>query len=260
MKVYFVGAGPGAPDLITVRGARLLSQVPVVMFAGSLVSRDMLQHCRPDAQIFDTSELDLEQQEQCYRYAKQHDYDVVRLHSGDPAIYGATAEQMRRLERLEIAYEIVPGVSSFTSAAAIIGAELTKPLVSQTIIITRTTGRASAVPELESLDKLAAHRATLAIFLSGPHLEKLVSDLSTHYPPETPVALVQKATWPQEKAWQGTLGTVLAENEGKEWALSTMMLVGDVLDAAPATESKLYSAEYSHRFRKARVLEEKPKA
>ncbi len=151
MKVYFIGAGPGASDLITLRGANILGRVSMVLYAGSLVPTDMLQHCRPDAELIDTAKLDLEQQEACYRRAQEAGCDVARLHSGDPAIYGATAEQMRRLDALGIDYEIVPGVSSFTSAAASIKAELTKPEVSQTVILTRVSGRASAVPELESI-------------------------------------------------------------------------------------------------------------
>ena len=146
MKVYFIGAGPGATDLITLRGANILGRVPMVLYAGSLVPAAMLEHCRADAEIFDTAALDLEQQEACYRRAQLEGFDVARLHSGDPAIYGATAEQMRRLEALGIEYEIVPGVSSFTAAAATVQAELTKPEVSQTIILTRVSGRASAVP------------------------------------------------------------------------------------------------------------------
>ena len=250
MKVYFIGAGPGAADLITLRGAQILARVPLVLYAGSLVSRDMLVHCGPGAEAIDTAGLSLDEQEAQYIRAKQAGWDVARLHSGDPAIYGATAEQMRRLERLGIPYEIVPGVSSFSGAAAVVGAELTKPEVAQTIILTRTSGRASPMPERESLRALAAHRTTLCIFLSGANLDQTVADLLEHYPGETPVALVQKATWPQERVYEGTLGAVLAEVEPRDWLLSTMMLVGDVLRAGPAVESRLYSADYSHRFRK----------
>jgi len=251
MKVFFIGAGPGAPDLITLRGAKILADAKMVLFAGSLVSRKMLTHCRADAEIVDTSALDLDEQENCYRRAHDLGWDVARLHSGDPAIYGATAEQMRRLDALGISYEIVPGVSSFLASAAILGAELTKPDVSQTIILTRTSGRASPVPELESIARLGQHRATLCIFLSGPHLAEIVADLRAHYPPDTPLALVQKATWPQEKTWRGTLANVLDEVNPRDWTLSTMLLVGEVLRDEPARESQLYSAKYSHRFRRA---------
>ncbi len=251
MTVYFIGAGPGAKDLITVRGAELLARAGLVLYAGSLVSRDMLEFCSSGAEIHDTAELDLEKQEALYIRAKERGWDVARLHSGDPAIYGATAEQMRRLEKLGIPYEIVPGVSSFTSAAAVLGAELTKPLVSQSIIITRTSGRASPVPEGENLGSLAAHGATMAIFLSGARMDETLAELMKYYPSDTPAALVYKATWPQEKKLCGTLQSLSEEAKPEEWRLSTMLLVGRVLDAGEAAESQLYSQEYSHRYRKA---------
>lgn len=249
MKVYFIGAGPGAADLITLRGARVLGAVDMVLYAGSLVPTAMLEHCRPGAELIDTAQLDLEQQQACYLRAQAAGIDVARLHSGDPAIYGATAEQMRRLESLGIAYEVVPGVSSFTAAAAAIGAELTKPEVSQTVILTRVSGRASAVPELEAIARLAEHRSTMCIFLSGPHLKKIVGDLLLHYPPETPVALVYRASWPEQKSYQGTLATVLEDTRRGEWNLTTMMLVGAALDRGLRSESSLYSKDFTHLFR-----------
>ena len=249
MKVYFIGAGPGASDLITLRGANLLGRVAMVLYAGSLVPTEMLQHCRPDAELIDTAKLDLEQQEACYRRAQEAGCDVARLHSGDPAIYGATAEQMRRLDALGIAYEVVPGVSSFSAAAAAVNAELTKPEVSQTIILTRVSGRASAVPEAEAIAKLAEHRATMCIFLSGPHLKKIVTDLRLHYPEDTPVTLVYRATWPEQRVYQGTLGTVLKETKRGEWNLTTMLLVGAALGEGAQVESSLYSKDFKHLFR-----------
>ncbi|MEC5164010.1 MULTISPECIES: precorrin-4 C(11)-methyltransferase [unclassified Janthinobacterium] len=260
MKVYFIGAGPGAADLITLRGARLLGSVDIVLYAGSLVPTDMLQHCRPDAELIDTAQLDLEQQQACYVRAQAAGKDVARLHSGDPAIYGATAEQMRRLDALGIEYDVVPGVSSFTAAAAAIQTELTKPEVSQTVILTRVSGRASAVPELESIAKLAEHRATMCIFLSGPHLKKIVADLSLHYPQETPVNLVYRASWPEQKIYQGTLGTVLKDTKRGAWNLTTMMLVGAALDKNVAAESSLYSKDFTHLFRVVKKTKGKAKA
>jgi precorrin-4/cobalt-precorrin-4 C11-methyltransferase len=230
MKVHFIGAGPGAADLITLRGARLLNAAKMVIFAGALVSRELLQHCRAGAEIVDASELDPEEQQDIYLRARDNDWDVARLHSGDPAIYGATAAQMRLLDDLGIGYEVVPGVSSFTASAALLNADLIREGVSQTIILTRSSGDASPIPELESLDKLAAHRATLCIFLSEPHLEKLTADLLRHYPASTPVALIQKATWPEEKIWRGTLGAIAKEQNPRDWQLATMMLVGEALD------------------------------
>jgi precorrin-4/cobalt-precorrin-4 C11-methyltransferase len=249
MKVYFIGAGPGAPDLLTLRGAKLLGEAQLVLYAGSLVSKEMLIHCGSNAEIIDTSALNLEDQEVQYQRAFANNWDVARLHSGDPAIYGAMAEQMRRLDKLRIQYEVVPGVSSFLSAAAGLNAELTKPGVAQTIILTRTSGRASAMPAGESLRDLAAHRATMAIFLSGANLTRTVDELKMSYPPETPVALVYKSTWPQERKWVGTLDRVLDEIDPAEWTLSTLMLVGNVLSPAETEESRLYHADYSHRFR-----------
>ena len=249
MKVYFIGAGPGAADLITLRGAKALGRVGMVLYAGSLVPLDMLRHCRADAELIDTAGLDLDQQEACYRRARESECDVARLHSGDPSIYGATAEQMRRLDALGIEYEIVPGVSSFTAAAAEINAELTKPEVSQTVILTRVSGRASAVPEMESIARLAEHRSTMCIFLSGPHLKKIVADLRLAYPDDTPVALVYRATWPGQRTYQGTLGRVLKETRRRDWNLTTMLLVGAALNRDLKTESSLYSKDFTHIFR-----------
>ena len=252
MKVFFIGAGPGAPDLITVRGAKILERVPVVMYAGSLVPRQILCHCRADAEIIDTASLDLDQQEACYRRAQTAGLDVARLHSGDPAIYGANAEQMRRLETLRIDYEVVPGVSSFTAAAASLASELTKPAVSQTVILTRVSGRASAVPERERLAELARSGATLCVFLSGPHLKRIVGELSPHYPPDTPVALVYRASWPDERSHRSTLGRLLREIRLRDWRLTTLLLVGGALSGGPALESRLYAPDYPHIFRPAR--------
>lgn len=252
MKVFFIGAGPGAQDLITVRGAEILKRAPLVMYAGSLVPPEVLRYCAASAEIVDTAKLDLDQQEEYYRRARALDLDVARVHSGDPAIYGATAEQMRRLEKLGIQYEVVPGVSSFTAAAASLGSELTKPGVSQTVILTRVSGRASPVPEKEALAQLARSGATLCIFLSGPHLRRIVTDLSPYYPPETPVALVHRASWPDERSHRSTLGRLLREVKAKDWRLTTLLLVGQVLSSEDAAESRLYAKDYPHIYRKAR--------
>ena len=250
MKVYFIGAGPGAQDLITVRGAELLKRVPMVMYAGSLVPPEVLRYCKSDAEIIDTAALDLGQQEACYRRALSLGFDVARVHSGDPAIYGATAEQMRRLEKLGIPYEVVPGVSSFTAAAASLSSELTKPGVSQTVILTRVSGRASPVPEKEALSQLAKSGATLCIFLSGPHLRQIVTELRPYYPPDTPVALVRRASWPDERSHRSTLGRLLTEVKAKDWRLTTLLLVGRVLSREVESESRLYAKDYPHIFRK----------
>jgi precorrin-4/cobalt-precorrin-4 C11-methyltransferase len=251
MKVYFIGAGPGAADLITVRGAAILSRVSLVFYAGSLVPEVVLTHCRQGVEKINTASLNLEEQMAYYQRAQAANEDVARLHSGDPAIYGAMAEQMERLAALGIEYEVVPGVSSFTAAAAALGAELTKPEISQTIILTRVSGRATPVPERENLAVLASHRATLCIFLSGPHLETIVAELKEHYQDDTPIVLAKSVTWAEEKIHRSTLGAVLNEVNLSDWKLTTMILVGDVLRSGVPIESCLYSPQYAHRFRKA---------
>jgi precorrin-4/cobalt-precorrin-4 C11-methyltransferase len=251
MKVYFIGAGPGAADLITIRGAAILARAQLVMYAGSLVSEAMLSHCQADPVIVNTAKLNLDEQVEYYLQAKEKDWEVARLHSGDPSIYGATAEQMRRLRELQIGYEVVPGVPSFVSAAAVLDAELTKPDISQTIILTRTSGRASPVPAKENLQSLAAHQATLCVFLSGASLAEVIEELLRHYPQSTPVALVQRASWPEQRIHRGHLGELLNEMEPNSWALTTMLLVGQALDENIVSDSRLYSADYSHRFRRA---------
>ncbi len=251
MKVYFIGAGPGAADLLTVRAARILARAPLVLYAGSLVSRDILTHCGASAECIDTAALNLEEQVAQFKRAHALDWDVARVHSGDPAIYGAIHEQMRALDAMNVDYEVVPGVSSFTASAAVLKASLTRPEVSQSIIITRAAGRASAVPEGESLAALAAHRATMAIFLSGASLESVVEELLGAYSPETPAALVHKASWPQERQHRAPLGELLKGLDPAQWRLSTMLLVGGALDSEPGLPSQLYNPAYAHKFRKA---------
>jgi precorrin-4/cobalt-precorrin-4 C11-methyltransferase len=260
MKVYFIGAGPGAVDLITIRGAEILSRAQLVMYAGSLVREAMLTHCRANPLIVNTAKLNLGEQVEYYLQAKEKNWDVARLHSGDSSIYGATAEQMRRLRELEIGYEVVPGVPSFVSAAAILRAELTKPGISQTIILTRASGRASPVPEKENLRSLAAHHATLCIFLSGANLPEVIEELLFHYSPDTPVALIQRASWPDGRIQRGHLGGLLNEIEPGSWALTTMLLVGQTLDDNIISESRLYAADYTHRFRRAANFLRRPES
>ncbi|MFC4638199.1 precorrin-4 C(11)-methyltransferase [Deinococcus hohokamensis] len=248
--MYFIGAGPGAPDLITLRGARVMGQCRLVLYAGSLVPEAVLEHAHPEAEALNTAGMHLEEQVALYRRAQAEGLDVARVHSGDPAIYGATAEQMRALRELGIAYEVVPGVSSFTASAAALGAELTRPGVTQTVILTRVSGRASPVPEREHLPGLAAHGATLCLFLGGNQLPQIVAQLQDAYPPETPVALVQRASQPDERQHRSTLGQVLDEIRVSEWALTTMLIVSPAL-GDPETSSRLYDPAYAHRFRRA---------
>ncbi|MBI0446683.1 precorrin-4 C(11)-methyltransferase [Deinococcus sp. DB0503] len=253
MKVYFIGAGPGAPDLITVRGARLLAQADLILYAGSLVPEAVLEHARPQTPRYDTARLHLAEQRELYARARREGLTVARVHSGDPALYGATAEQMQLLRELDIPYEVVPGVSSFTACAATLGAELTRPHVTQTVILTRASGRASPVPEAENLASLAAHRASLCVFLGGHQLEQNVAALLTHYPPDTPAALVQRASQPEERRHVATLGTLLDGLKLSEWALTTLLLVSPALGSVEELEtfSRLYDPAYAHRFRRA---------
>ena len=253
-RVYFIGAGPGAPDLITLRGARLLAQCDLILYAGSLVPAEILTaHAPPQTPRYDTARLSLGEQREWYARARERGWQVARVHSGDPAIYGATAEQMRLLRELELPYEVVPGVSSFSACAAVLGAELTRPEVTQTIILTRASGRASPVPPGEDLAGLAAHRASLCVFLGGHQLRENVRTLLEHYPPGTPAALVQRGTQPQERRHVAMLGTLLDGLVLSEWALTTMLIVSDALGDVGELESfsRLYDREYAHRFRRA---------
>jgi precorrin-4/cobalt-precorrin-4 C11-methyltransferase len=257
MKVYFIGAGPGASDLITIRGADILARVPVVLYAGSLVPPAVLTHCRLDAEIVNSADLSLDEQMEHYQRARNVGYEVARVHSGDPSIYGATAEQMRRLKQLGIEYEVVPGVSSFTAAAACIKTELTKLEISQTIILTRADGRASPVPIEESIQNLASHRATMSIFLSGQYLKETIAALLEHYPEETPAALVYRATWPDERSHVSTLGRLMHEINPADWKLTTVLLVGWALANDVSGDSRLYAMDYAQKFRNSHASGEK---
>lgn len=256
MKVWFVGAGPGAADLITVRGADVLRRVRRILYAGSLVPEAVLQHASPTAECINTMRLSLEEQAALYRQAAEEGLEeIARVHSGDPALYGATSEQIRILNAIGASYEIVPGVSSFSTAAAVARTDLTKPDISQTVILTRVQGRASEIPRDESLERLAEHRATLCLFLAGAQLRTVIPALREHYPDRTPIVLVHRASQPEERVHRSTLRHVLDEIRISDWRLTTMVLVGDVLDAEAVTRSRLYAADYSHRFRKGRTKE-----
>lgn len=252
MKITFVGAGPGAADLITVRGARALAEADAVMYAGSLVSVGMLTHCRDGVTVFDSSAMDSEAQREVYRRAVREDWNLVRLHSGDPAIYGAVLEQMRFLDEEGLGYEVIPGVSSFTAAAAALKVPLTQAGAAQTIIITRSAGRASPIAAGQSISELAGHGATMCVFLSGALLADTVAELLRGYGEETPVALVRKVSWAEEEMYRGTLAGLRDQPPEGDWRLSTMMIVGDVVAGREVMASRLYDPEYGHRFRKAR--------
>ena len=247
--VHFVGAGSGAPDLITVRGQRLLREADVIIYAGSLVNPELLQNAGPGCEIYDSAKMTLEQVLDTIRLAEQAGKTTVRLHTGDPSIYGAIREQMDGLDAMGVSYDVTPGVSSFCGAAAALKAEYTLPGVSQTVIITRMAGR-TPVPEREELSLLASHGATMALFLSSGMLEELKERLLAGgaYSEDTPAALVYKATWPEEKVVTGTIGTLpeLAKNHGI--SKTALVLVGGFLGDA-YERSKLYNPAFTTEYR-----------
>jgi len=250
MTVHFIGAGPGAPDLITLRGRDLLARCPVCLYAGSLVPRALLDHCPPGARIVDTAPLDLDAIAAECSTAHEAGLDVARLHSGDVSIWSAMGEQLRRLGALGIPATITPGVPSFAAAAAALGTELTLPEVAQTLVLTRTSGRASAMPPGETLAALAATGATLAVHLSIHALGRVVAELTPVYGPDGPVAVVVRASWPDQRIVRGTLGTI-AERMAREPAERTaLILVGRVLDPGAFRDSALYDADYRRRYRR----------
>ena len=249
MTVHFIGAGPGAPDLITVRGRDLLARCPVCLYAGSLVSEALLAHCPPGARIVDSAAMDLDQIVAQFVNAHRRGLDVARLHSGDPSIWSAMGEQLRRLDAAAIPYTITPGVPAFAAAAAALGKELTLPGVAQSLVLTRTSGRASAMPEREKLSAFAATGATLAIHLSIHVLDKLVAELIPHYGAECPVAIVYRASWPDERILRGVLEDIAAQAQATPIERTALIFVGPALSATDFVESALYNSDYVRRFR-----------
>lgn len=248
--VYFVGAGCGAPDLITVRGDRLLRRADVIIYAGSLVNPELLTTAKTSCEIYNSAVMTLEEVVEVMRQAEQEEKLTVRLHTGDPCLYGAIREQMDLLEELGISYEIVPGVSSFCGAAAAVKAEYTLPDVSQTVIISRMAGR-TPVPDREEIARLAEHQATMVLFLSTGLLEDLsVQLLRGGYSEDTPAALVYKASWPDEKVCRCTVGTLLQTAKENKISKTALVLVGRFL-GDEYQRSKLYDPGFSHEFRKA---------
>ena len=249
--VHFVGAGCGAPDLITVRGARLLNEADVIIYAGSLVNPDLLHYAKPGCEIHDSARLTLEQVMDIIRGAEARGLTTVRLHTGDPCLYGAIREQMDVLDQKNIAYDYCPGVSSFCGAASALNLEYTLPDVSQSVIITRMAGR-TPVPEKEEIASLASHQATMVVFLSTGMLEKLSERLiEGGYTADTPAAIVYKATWEDEQAFVCTVGT-LAETARKHNITKTaLMIIGDVVTHSHYNRSELYNPAFTTEFREA---------
>jgi precorrin-4/cobalt-precorrin-4 C11-methyltransferase len=248
MKVIFVGAGPGDPELLTVKAARLLKQCRCCIYAGSLVSPRVLALLPAGAGKHDSAALALPDIVKLYRRAQKRNINVIRLHSGDPSIYGAIREQMNELDRLGIAYEVVPGVSSFQAAAAALNAELTAPEISQTIILTRTSGRTPLPPEQE-LDRLAQTHATLCLFLSAAKLKPIVRTLAKHYGRTCPIAVVYRASWPDQNIIRGTLADIAVKTARLNIRKTAMIIVGHAL-SRDIPVSKLYDATFSHGCRR----------
>ncbi|NHT77880.1 precorrin-4 C(11)-methyltransferase [Ferranicluibacter rubi] len=249
MTVHFIGAGPGAADLITVRGRDLIAASPVCLFAGSIVSRDLLGYCPPGARIVDTAPLSLDEIEAEYVRAEAGGEDVARLHSGDLSVWSAVAEQVRRLEAHGIAYTMTPGVPAFAAAAAALGRELTLPALAQSLVLTRVSGRASPMPNAETLANFGATGATLAIHLAIHALPQIVAELTPLYGADCPVAIVVKASWPDERVVRGTLEDIEARVAENPIERTALIFVGRTLTADGFRESALYDAGYQRRFR-----------
>jgi precorrin-4/cobalt-precorrin-4 C11-methyltransferase len=249
MTVHFIGAGPGAADLITLRGRDLLARCPVCLYAGSIVSKQLLAHCPPGARVIDTAPLTLDQIESEFIAAHAAGHDVARLHSGDLSVYSALAEQLRRLKRQGIPYTLTPGVPAFAAAAAALGCELTVPEVAQSVVLTRTSGRASRMPESETLAAFAATGATLAIHLAITGIDRIVQELVPFYGADCPAAVVVRASCPDERIIRGTLGDIGEKIAAKKIERTALIFVGRALNAHDFRESALYASEYHRRFR-----------
>nr|WP_316655751.1 precorrin-4 C(11)-methyltransferase [uncultured Gellertiella sp.] len=249
MAVHFIGAGPGAADLITVRGRDLIGKCPVCLYAGSIVSPELLQYCPPGARIVDTAPMSLDEIETEYLKAAAEGQDVARLHSGDLSVWSAVAEQIRRLERHGISYTMTPGVPSFAAAASVLGRELTIPGVAQSLVLTRVSGRASPMPNGETLAGFGATGATLAIHLAIHSLPQIVEELTPLYGADCPVIIICKATWPDQRIVRGRLSDIEAKVAEDPIDRTALIFVGPGLAAEDFQESSLYDPVYQRRFR-----------
>lgn len=247
MKVYFIGAGPGDPKLLTIKGKEIIETADVVVYAGSLVNEEILKYAVHAKETHNSAALNLEEIGDIFRRAKESNYNVARIHSGDPSIYGAIHEQMKLLDDIDIPYEVIPGVSSFQAAAAALCQELTLPLVCQTITLTRFEGK-TPVPDKENLMEIIKTRPTLVLFLSISRLNEIVEILKTGYPPLTPVAIVYRVSWPDEKIILGTLENILDRWDGRAITKTALIMVGEVM-AKKAGASMLYDKKFTHSCR-----------
>lgn len=249
MTVHFIGAGPGAADLITVRGRDLLARCPVCLYAGSIVPPELLAHCPAGARIIDTAPMTLDAIEAEYVAAHAQGLDVARLHSGDLSVFSALAEQIRRLERCGIPYTLTPGVPAYAAAAAAVGRELTVPEVAQSVVLTRVPGRASRMPEREKLSAFAATGATLVIHLAIHALDTLVKELTPFYGADCPVVVVERASWPDQRIVRGVLRDIGDRLAAHPIERTAVILIGPALAAEEFRESALYDPDYRRRFR-----------
>lgn len=248
MTVHFIGAGPGAPDLLTLRGRDLIAASPVCLYAGSLIPEAVLAHCPPGARIVNTAPLSLDEIIEEIARAHAQGQDVARLHSGDLSVWSAMGEQLRRLRELGIPFDVTPGVPSFAAAAAALGAELTLPGIAQSVVLTRTSGRATAMPPGETLENFARTGAVLAIHLSVHVLDRVVAELSPHYGADCPVAVIWRASWPDQRIVRATLST-LETAVGAEMERTALIFVGRSIGAEEFDESRLYAGDYDRRYR-----------
>ena len=247
-KVIFIGAGPGDPDLITVKGRSVIEKADVIIYAGSLVNPDVLSPARDDCEIHNSAYLNLDETDAIITEAVNEGKLVARVHTGDPSIYGAIAEQIRELKKHDIEYEIIPGVSSLFGSASVLETELTLPEISQSVIITRPEGR-TPMPDGESLTSFSKHHATMCVFLGVGMIDKVVDELLVGYEKTTPVAVVKKATWPDQEIIRGTLDNIAQKVKDANITKTAMIIVGDVLDPGDFNPSKLYDKNFKHEYR-----------
>ena len=259
MKVHFIGAGPGAADLITVRGLKLIQSCPVCLYAGSLVPEEIVKAAAEGARVVDTAPLHLDQIIDEIKLAHENNQNVARVHSGDPSLYGAIAEQMRKLDALGIEYDVTPGVPAFAAAAAALKTEFTLPEIAQTVILTRTTMQASAIPPGEELALLGASKATLAIHLSIRNLAHIERELTPHYGADCPVVVAYRVTWPDELFIHGTLSTIAKKVKLAKITRTALILVGPVLGHTEFRDSALYDKDHEHVLRNRKIAKKKIK-
>jgi len=248
-KVVFIGGGPGDPELLTLKAYKIIKKADTIIYAGSLVNKEVLKEAKPNAQIYNSASMDLDEIIDIMEKETDKGQLVARVHTGDPSIYGAIGEQMKRLQEKKISYEIIPGVSSLFAVSAALESELTLPEVSQTVIITRPGGR-TPKPDKEAIKYLAQHQATMCIFLGVQMIEQVVEELETNYPPETPVAVVKKASWEDQEIVKGTLQDIVEKVKSAELNKTAIIVVGRVLDPGEITPSKLYNKGFNHEYRR----------